>query len=78
MEKFVYDSTTGILRTTRNHDADYVQEHLSTVARGGEPTEKLEFDPATGKLRVTRTPSIDNVVATQMAGDGFFALVYTT
>ncbi len=50
-----------------------IQGHLSQVARGNEPQEKLEFDPATGKLRVTRTPNPDNVVATKMAASGFFA-----
>lgn len=55
-----------------------IQGHLSQVARGNEPTEKLEFDPTTGKLRVTRNPNPDNVVATKMAASGFFGLVYFT
>ena len=55
-----------------------IQGHLSEVARGAEPSEKLEFDPQTGKLRVTRNPNPDNVVATKMAASGFFGLVYIT
>jgi hypothetical protein len=53
-----------------------IQGHLSQVAKGQEPTEKLEFDPTTGKLRVTRNPNPDNVVATKMAASGFFGFVY--
>lgn len=55
-----------------------IQGHLSIVAQGRQTNQKLEFDPATGKLRVTSTPNPDNVVATKMAGDGFFGLVYTS
>lgn len=55
-----------------------IQGHLSQVARGQEPSEKLEFDPQTGKLRVTRTPNPDNVVATKMAASGFFGFTYIT
>lgn len=55
-----------------------IQGHLSRVAGGSEPLEKLEFDPTTGKLRVTRNPNPDNVVATKMAASGFFGLVYAS